>query len=534
MQTVGLPSSRYGLENHGIHNVDTVYWNLSTPHLVEEVIRRDEGRVSESGALVVRTGQYTGRSPKDKYVVREPSSRDNIWWGSVNQPMEPEKFDALYARMRAFLEGKKVFVQDCFVGGDPEFQMPIRVISEYAWHSLFARNLFITADADRLADHVPEFTVVYAPSFQSIPEIDGTRSEVFIILNFEKRLLLIGGTQYAGEMKKSFFTVLNYLLPLRGVLSMHSAANIGPDGDVAVFFGLSGTGKTTLSTDPSRSLIGDDEHGWSDRGVFNYEGGCYAKTIHLSPNAEPDIFATTHRFGTVLENVGMDSATGKIDLDDDSLTENTRAAYPLHYIPNVAKPSMGGHPSNIIMLTADAFGVLPPVSRLTPDQAVYHFLSGYTSALAGTERGITEPMATFSTCFGAPFIPLSPLRYGNLLREKLTRHQAACWLVNTGWSGGPYGVGKRMSIAHTRAMVHAILDGRLAEVDFVAEPFFGLSIPTSCPDVPPEVLDPRSSWADKAAYDVQAAKLAAMFRENFAQFSDAPAAVRDAGPRGAA
>jgi phosphoenolpyruvate carboxykinase (ATP) len=530
MQTINQAPSRYGLEHHGIRNVDTVYWNLSTPHLYEEVIRRHEGRISLSGALVVRTGQYTGRSPRDKYIVREPSSQDNIWWGSTNQAMEPDKFEALHARMLSYLEGKELFVQDCFVGAAPEFRMPIRVISEFAWHSLFARNLFITADPDELQDHVPDFTVVYAPNFCAIPEIDGTRSEVFIILNFEKRLLLIGGTQYAGEMKKSFFTVLNYLLPLRGVLSMHSAANIGPKGDVAVFFGLSGTGKTTLSADPSRTLIGDDEHGWSDTGVFNYEGGCYAKTINLSPTAEPDIFATTHRFGTVLENVGFDSSTGKIDLDDDSLTENTRAAYPLSYIPNVAKPSTGGHPSNVILLTADAFGVLPPIARLSPEQAVYYFLSGYTSALAGTERGITEPMATFSTCFGAPFIPLPPMSYGSLLAEKLARHNTNAWLVNTGWSGGAYGVGKRISIANTRAMVRAILDGTLTDTEFVTEPYFGLSIPTSCPDVPSEVLNPRNVWADKAAYDVQARKLAAMFEDNFNQFADASPEIRKAGP----
>jgi phosphoenolpyruvate carboxykinase (ATP) len=405
------------------------------------------------------------------------------------------------------------------------------VISEYAWHSLFGRNMFIRGEPEQLVGHVPEFTVIYVPNFSAIPKQDRTRSEVFIVLDFAERQLLIGGTQYAGEMKKSVFTVLNYLLPLRGVLSMHSAANIGPSGDVAVFFGLSGTGKTTLSADASRRLIGDDEHGWSDRGVFNYEGGCYAKTIKLSREAEPDIYAASHRFGTVLENVGLDSATGEIDLDDDSLTENTRAAYPIDYVRNAALEGMGGHPQNVILLTADAFGVLPPVARLSHEQAIYHFLSGYTSKLAGTERGVTEPSATFSTCFGAPFVPLPPATYGKLLGEKLARHNTEAWLVNTGWSGGPHGVGRRMRIAHTRAMVHAILDGVLREVPFETEPNFGLAIPTACPNVPNVVLNPRGTWSDPAAYDEQARKLAAMFAENFRDFAGVVSpAVRAAGP----
>ncbi len=532
MQTVSpVATRRYGLENHGIHNVDVVHWNLATPQLYEEAIRRREGRIASFGQLVVRTGQYTGRSPKDKYVVREPSSEANIWWGSVNQPMEPERAQALRARMLSYLEGKELYVQDCFVGADPEFRMPVRLISEYAWHSLFGRNMFIRATKEQLAEHVPEFTVIYVPNFSAIPKQDRTRSEVFIILDFANKQLLIGGTQYAGEMKKSVFTVLNYLLPLRGVLSMHSSANIGPKGDVAVFFGLSGTGKTTLSAESSRTLIGDDEHGWSDRGVFNYEGGCYAKTINLSREAEPDIYAASHRFGTVLENVGFDSATGEVDLDDDSLTENTRSAYPIDYIRNASPDGMGGHPQNVIMLTADASGVLPPIARLSREQAIYHFLSGYTSKLAGTERGVTEPSATFSTCFGAPFVPLPPATYGKLLGEKLTRHKTDAWIINTGWSGGPYGVGQRMRIVHTRAMVHAILNGTLRDVPFETEPNFGLAIPTACPDVPQEVLNPRDTWADKEAYDREARKLAGEFKENFREFEDSVSPeVRAAGP----
>ena len=532
MQTVSPVAARYGLENHGIQNVDVVHWNLATPQLYEEAIRRREGRIAQHGQLVVRTGQYTGRSPKDKYVVREPSSEDKIWWGSVNQPMEPECAAGLRKRMLSYLEGKELYVQDCFVGADPEYRMPIRLISEYAWHSLFARNMFIRARPEQLTGHVPQFTVIYTPNFSAIPEQDQTRSEVYIILDFAERQLLIGGSQYAGEMKKSVFTVLNYLLPLRGVLSMHSSANIGPNGDVAVFFGLSGTGKTTLSAEPSRTLIGDDEHGWSDRGVFNYKGGCYAKTIRLSREAEPDIYEASHRFGTILENVGFDSATGEIDLDDDSLTENTRSAYPIDYIRNATLEGMGGHPRNVIMLTADASGVLPPIARLSREQAIYHFLSGYTSKLAGTERGVTEPSATFSTCFGAPFVPLPPATYGKLLGEKLARHNTEAWLVNTGWSGGPYGVGQRMRIAHTRAMVHAALDGALRDVPFETEPNFGLSVPTACPGVPSEVLNPRNTWSDTDAYDTKARELAAMFEDNFREFEGTvPPEVRAAGPR---
>lgn len=520
------------LEDHGIHNVNTVYWNLSTPLLYEEAIRRREGRLAHLGPLVVRTGQHTGRAPQDKFIVRESSSADQVWWGKVNQPMEPADFETLRRRLLAYLQGRDLFVQDCFAGADPAYRLPIRVITETAWHSLFARDIFIQATPVDLAAHVPEFTLINAPNFHAIPEVDATRSEVVIVVNFAQRIVLIGGTQYAGEIKKSIFTVLNYLLPQRGVLSMHCSANIGAGGDTAVFFGLSGTGKTTLSADPTRVLIGDDEHGWSDRGVFNFEGGCYAKVIRLSRDAEPEIYETTRRFGTLLENVAMDSSTGRLNLDDDSLTENTRAAYPISHIPRASLDGRGGHPANIIMLTADAFGVLPPISRLTPAQAMYHFLSGYTAKVAGTEKGITEPQATFSACFGAPFMALSPTVYAKLLGEKIAGHHVSVWLVNTGWSGGAYGVGQRMKIGYTRAMVRAALGGALTDVPMVPDPVFGVAVPTACPDVPAAVLDPRATWTDKAAYDVQARTLARMFAENFTAFADhAPADVRDAGPR---
>jgi phosphoenolpyruvate carboxykinase (ATP) len=524
--------SQHSLEQDGIQNVGTVYWNLSTPMLYEEAIRRREGRLAHLGPLVVRTGHYTGRAPNDKFIVREQSSVDKIWWGSVNRPMELGNFEALHRRLLAYLQGRDLFVQDCFAGADPAYRIPIRVITETAWHSLFAHDMFIRPLAEELASHLPEFTVLHAPNFHAIPELDGTRSEVFVALNFGQKLVLIGGTQYAGEIKKSIFTLLNYLLPQQAVLSMHCSANIGPEGDVAVFFGLSGTGKTTLSADPARMLIGDDEHGWSDRGVFNFEGGCYAKVIHLSAESEPEIYATTRRFGTILENVGFDSASGRLDLDDDSLTENTRAAYPISHIPNTTPDGMGGHPKNIIMLTADAFGVLPPISRLTPAQAMYHFLSGYTAKVAGTEKGVTEPQATFSTCFGAPFMALPATVYANLLGEKIARHHVNVWLVNTGWSGGPYGVGKRIKIAYTRAMVHAALNGALNDMSTTPHPTFGIAVPNACPDVPAEILDPRATWPDAEAYDAQARKLAAMFAENFKTYADQVSPeVRAAGPQ---
>lgn len=522
---------RYSLEQHGIVNVHNVYWNLSTPLLYEEAIRRSEARLSHLGPLVVRTGQHTGRSPNDKFVVQEASSEDLIWWGKVNHPMHENTFERLRLRMMAYMQGKDLFVQDCYVGADPDYRVSLRVITETAWHSLFAHNMFIQPEKEELKNFVPEFTIIQAPGFHAIPELDGTRSEVFVAINFAERVVLIGGTQYAGEIKKSAFTIMNYLLPQKDVLSMHCSANTSQDGEVAVFFGLSGTGKTTLSADPERILIGDDEHGWSDNGVFNFEGGCYAKVINLSAQAEPEIYETTRRFGTVLENVAFDSRSGYLDLNDSSLTENTRAAYPISHIPNAKLDGVAGTPKNIIMLTADAFGVLPPISKLTPEQAMYHFLSGYTARVAGTEKGVTEPQATFSACFGAPFLALRPVVYAHLLGDKIASHDVNVWLVNTGWTGGAYGVGHRMPIKDTRALIRAALDGSLAEIPTEVEPYFGLNVPTSCPGVESAVLNPVNTWADKAAYDAQARKVAEMFAKNFETFADTVSdKVRAAGP----
>lgn len=518
-----------GLEREGIAS-DRVRWNLSPAALYEEAVRRGEGAIAAHGPLVCRTGQHTGRSPNDKFVVREPSSEREIAWGKVNRPMDPAAFDLLHRDMLGSLEGRELFVLDCYAGADPIYRLPVRVINEFAWHNLFCRNLFIDDPAAARAA-APAFTIVDVPSFKADPARHGTHSDVVIALNFARKLVLIGGTSYAGEMKKSIFTVLNYLLPLRNVLSMHCSANVGAAGDVALFFGLSGTGKTTLSSDPARQLIGDDEHGWSDRGVFNFEGGCYAKTIRLSADAEPEIFSTTRRFGTVLENVAFDAASRQLNLDDDSLTENTRAAYPIAFIDNAVPSGQGGHPTNVIMLTADAFGVLPPIARLSPAAAMYHFLSGYTAKVAGTEKGVTEPKATFSTCFGSPFLPLAPGRYAAMLGEKIERHGVRVWLVNTGWTGGAYGVGRRMKIAYTRAMIAAALEGALDHAPYQKHPIFNLDVPASCPGVPAEVLSPRNTWTDGAAYDAQAKKLAAMFRENFKTFQDSVASeVVAAGP----
>lgn len=512
MQNLGVNPSRYGLEMHGIKNAGEVLWNLGTAQLIEYSLSQQEGMLASGGALVVRTGQHTGRSPQDKFVVRDPNTEDKIWWGSVNQPFEPEKFDALYKRVLAYLQDKRLFVQDCFVGADERYRVPIRVITQYAWHNLFARQLFVRPDWTRTQEHKPEFVVISVTGFQADPEIDGTRSEAFIIVNLTRRVILIGGTGYAGEIKKSIFTIMNYLLPEQGVLSMHCAANMGDEGDVALFFGLSGTGKTSLSADPERHLIGDDEHGWSDEGIFNFEGGCYAKCIRLSKENEPQIWNAI-RFGAVVENVVVDMQTRLLDFDDDSITENTRAAYPLTFIDNALIPSVAGHPKNIFFLTCDAFGVLPPIARLTEEQAMEQFLLGYTAKVAGTERGITEPQATFSTCFGAPFLPLPPKVYANLLGERLRKHRAQVWLVNTGWTGGPYGVGQRISIPYTRAMVRAALRGDLDGIEYRKDPVFGLHVPKVCPDVPSEVLDPRQTWQNKEAYDEQARKLKAMWDE---------------------
>ena len=523
---------QYDLEYLGIKNVNTVYWNLTTAWLYEQVVRRREGLLSHLGPMVVRTGTFTGRSPNDKFIVKEKETEDKIWWGKVNRPIEENKFNSLWHRVLAYLQGNDIFVQDCYVGTDPKYRIPVRVITEYAWHSLFIRNMFVRiTDDDELANHKPVYTIIDLPKFHAVPDLDGTNSEAFILLNLAKKLVLIGGTSYAGEMKKSAFTLMNFELPQKEVLPMHCSANIGKKGDTALFFGLSGTGKTTLSADPDRTLIGDDEHGWSDKGIFNFEGGCYAKVIRLSEEAEPEIFNTTRKFGTILENVAIESYHRKPDLDDDTFTENTRAAYPITHLDNIVPDGQGGHPENIVFLTADAFGVLPPISKLTPQQAMYHFLLGYTAKVAGTERGVTEPQATFSTCFGAPFMPQHPSVYAKLLGEKIKKHNVKCWLVNTGWTGGPYGVGHRMSIKYTRALLNAALDGKLDKVELVTDHIFGLSIPKECPGVPADVLMPKNTWKDKDAYDQKAKDLAKRFKENFKEFEAFVADdVKQAGP----
>jgi phosphoenolpyruvate carboxykinase (ATP) len=527
----GRRRSDVGLDRIGIRPQSDVYWNLNTPELYEVVARRGEGSLSAHGALLVDTGEHTGRAAKDKAIVREPSSEEKVFWGEVNREFPQGAFDRLRERMMRHASARELFVQDTYAGADPRYRLPVRIVTELAWHSLFARTMFINDDAGE-GSHAPEFTVVNIPSFKADPSADGTRSETFILMDFAQRLVLIGGTSYAGETKKSVFTILNYLLPQRGVMSMHCSANVGAGGDVAVFFGLSGTGKTTLSADPERRLIGDDEHGWSDDGVFNFEGGCYAKVIKLSAEAEPDIYRTTRMFGTVMENVVFDPRTRVPDLDDASRTENTRAAYPLTSIPNIVPEGYAGHPSNIIMLTADAFGVLPPVAKLTPGQAMYHFLSGYTAKVAGTERGVTEPQATFSTCFGAPFMVLHPGVYADLLGRKIQEHRADCWLVNTGWSGGPYGEGQRMKIKFTRAMIRAILNGSLAQIETRPDPVFGVHVPVSCPEVPSEVLQPRGTWKDAARYDERARDLARRFNENFRRYeAGVSEEVRAAAPK---
>jgi len=506
--------SMYGLVNTGV-----IYWNLPTPALYAESVRNREGFIAHLGPYVVRTGHHTGRSPKDKFIVKESGSESKIWWGKENRPFEKGQFDALYYRIMAYLQGKQLYVQDCYAGADPAYRLPIRVINETAWHNLFARNMFIREyDRDKLLGFDPQFCVVHIPNFHAIPELDGTNSEAFIILNFERKMVLIGGTSYAGEIKKAVFTVMNYFLPQKDVLTMHCSANVGKDGDTAIFFGLSGTGKTTLSTDPERKLIGDDEHGWSDDGVFNFEGGCYAKVIRLSQEGEPDIHKCTRKFGTVLENVAIDINTRRIDLDDAGLTENTRAAYPITHIDNSIPDGMGGNPRNIILLMADAFGVMPPVAKLTAEQTQQYFLIGYTAKVAGTERGVTEPQATFSSCFGAPFMALEPSVYANLLGKKIAAHGVNCWLVNTGWINGPYGVGERISIQHTRAIIRAILNGTLSRSTYRADEIFGLEIPQECPEVPSFVLDPSSGWDDKGAYETQAGKLAQMFENVYNEF----------------
>jgi len=525
--------SEHGLEIHGLNPGGTVHWNLSPAHLYEAALRRGEGQLAFGGGFAAVTAPHTGRSPNDKYTVRDATSESTVDWGKVNVPMDPAHYKALKADILAYLNGKELFVRDARAGADETHGISVRVVNTEAWHNLFAYNMFLRPQVSELRHMKPDFTVLHAPGYKADPARHGTRSETAIVVNFSDRTVLICGSQYAGEIKKSIFSVLNYMLPESGVLPMHCSANVGRDGDVALFFGLSGTGKTTLSADPERGLIGDDEHGWSQHGVFNFEGGCYAKTIRLSPEGEPEIYAATKMFGTILENVILDDRTREIDFEDASITENTRASYPIHAIPNAVVPGVGGHPKHVVFLTADAYGVLPPISRLTPEQAMYQFLSGYTAKVAGTERGVTEPKATFSACFGAPFLPRHPGEYARMLGEKLREQGAKVWLVNTGWTGGPYGVGTRMRLGYTRAMVRAALAGELDEVETVKDAVFGLAIPVAVPHVPAEVLQPRNTWAEKDAYDAQASKLAGMFRENFARYADGvDDEIKGAAPRG--
>jgi phosphoenolpyruvate carboxykinase (ATP) len=521
------------LDAQGIETTATVHWNLMTAPLVEEAVCRGEGQLTKDGALLVDTGKFTGRSVKDKFVVRDASTEDTINWGAINQPMTTEHWATLKADFLDALKRKdELYVADLYGGSQPEYRVNVRVITQMAWHNLFVRTLLVRPDVSELAGFVPEYTIINLPSFKADPARHGCRSDTVIAVNFTEKMILIGNTEYSGEMKKGVFGLLNYLLPAQGVMPMHCSANIGADGKSAIFFGLSGTGKTTLSADSSRTLIGDDEHGWSDTAVFNFEGGCYAKMINLSAEGEPEIYATTKMFGTILENVAMDPVTRELDFTDDSKTENTRGAYPIEFIPNTSKDNLGPPPSTIIFLTADAFGVLPPISRLTPDQAMYHFLSGYTAKVAGTEIGVTEPTATFSTCFGAAFMPRHPSVYGNLLKKRIAEGHVDCWLVNTGWTGGKYGTGKRMPIKETRALLNAALDGSLKNVEFRKDPNFGFDVPVAVPGVDNSILDPRSTWADKAEYDRTAAKLVDLFIENFAEFeSHVDEGVRQSGPQ---
>ena len=527
--------SQYGLDNHGLKFLKRAYWNLTTEALYEEFVFRGEGSIVNQGPMLVNTGKWSARAAQDKFVVREHGTEDRVWWGEYNRPISPEKFAGLATRMQAYLQGEELFVQDCYAGQDPEHRLAVRVITEDAWQSQFARNMFILPSSrDEYQRFVPDFTLIALPKFKADPIIDGTRSETAIIISFAERLALVAGSSYGGEVKKSIFTILNFLLPLDGVLSMHCSANVGKGGDVALFFGLSGTGKTTLSADPGRQLIGDDEHGWSDTGVFNLEGGCYAKVIRLSPVFEPQIHACTRRFGSILENVIHDPVTRKLDLDDDRYTENTRCSYPLGFVEGVLEAGRAeSHPRNILLLTCDASGVLPPISRLTPDQALYHFISGYTSKIAGTEIGLgIEPKITFSACFGAPFMVHHPYTYADMLKQKMKKHGAQCWLVNTGWTGGPFGIGKRISIHHTRALLNAALDGSLNEVEYRKDRLFGFEVPRSCPEVPADVLVPETTWGDEQEYWKRYDGLAARFIENFKLYaSGCPEEVAKAGPK---
>jgi phosphoenolpyruvate carboxykinase (ATP) len=529
IETTAVPRESLTLVEHGLFPI-RIHANLTPPVLIEHALRRSEGILTDRGAFTAVTAPHTGRSAKDKFLVDEPGISERIWW-EKNARVDPAAFERLQEDVRAYLDAREVFVQDLFAGADPAYRLSVRFVTPNAWHALFVRNMFIRALPAELAQFRAGFTVLHAPDLQADPTRHGTRSGTFVVISFTKKVVLIGGTRYAGEMKKSIFTALNYLLPAQAVMPMHCSANIGLSGDTAIFFGLSGTGKTTLSADPTRQLIGDDEHGWSDRGVFNFEGGCYAKVIRLRADTEPEIYAATQMFGTVLENVVLDPVTRAVDFDADTITENTRACYPLQSIPNHVPSGSGGHPRNVVFLAADAFGVMPPIARLTAEQAMYHFLSGYTAKVAGTERGVTEPTATFSACFGAPFLPLHPSVYAQMLGERIGRHGAKVWLVNTGWTGGPYGTGSRMKLSLTRAMLRAALSGVLEGGKFIRDPIFGFEVPVSVPEVPQDVLSPRGTWADPKAYDVQARKLATMFRENFEQYrSQVPDAVAKAGP----
>jgi phosphoenolpyruvate carboxykinase (ATP) len=530
---VATQTATADLSRHGIEASAEVHRNLAPAVLIEHAVRRGEGRLTEGGAFVGRTVPHTGRSPDDKFVVREPSSEDRIWWGKVNTAIESSQFEALADDVRKHLGEQDLYVSDLWAGADEKFRLNVRFVSPSAWHSVFVNNMFLVPPAEAREDFEPGFTVLHAPEFEADPARHGCRSSTVVALDFGQRMIVIAGTRYAGELKKSVFTVMNYLLPQQGALPMHCSANVCRGGDVALFFGLSGTGKTTLSADPERGLIGDDEHGWTDDGVFNFEGGNYAKVIRLSPKGEPLIHAASTRFGAILENVTMDETTRAVDFDDDSTTENTRSSYPITFIPGHVENGQAGHPRNVVFLTADAFGVMPPIAKLTPAQAMYHFLSGYTAKLAGTERGVTEPKAAFSACFGAPFLPLPPSVYAEMLGRKLKEHDAQVWLVNTGWTGGAFGTGERMKLSHTRAMIRAALSGKLSDVETTPDPVFGLNIPKSVPEVPDEVLQPRSTWSDPAAYDQAAAELAAMFRDNFEKFAaDVSDDVRAAGPKG--
>ncbi|MBN2303400.1 MAG: phosphoenolpyruvate carboxykinase (ATP) [Anaerolineae bacterium] len=530
----GALKADYALGSQGLTNLRKAYWNLPTEALYEEIVFRREGNITRDGPVVANSGKHTARAAQDKFIVREPNTEDHIWWGEYNRPISAEKFNEIFNRLQGFVQGRDLFVQDCYAGADENYRLPVRIITEYAWHSLFSRNMFLLPqNREEYRTHVPDFTVLCVPSFKAFGPIDSTRTSTFIILNFEQRLCIIGDTAYGGEIKKSIFTVMNYLLPLEGVMPMHCSANQGDNGDTALFFGLSGTGKTTLSADPSRGLIGDDEHGWSDDGVFNFENGCYAKIIQLSPSAEPQIYAATHRFGAVLENVVYDPITRYIDLDAPDITENTRASYPLTFIDNAIPDKKGGHPSNMILLTCDAQGVIPPIARLTPDQALYHFISGYTSKVGGTEVGLgEEPEITFSACFGAPFMVHHPAFYGDLLKRKIERYGTNCWLLNTGWVGGPFGVGKRISIKHTRRLLSAALNGELLDVEYYEDPVFGFLVPKTCPDLPEDVLYPAKSWPSEKEYWHKYRQLATRYIDNFKKFApECPPEVVAAGPK---